>query len=75
MKKLSIFLLVFSIILSSIIPAYSRSKKTNWWRTGTATIQGQVTNLVTNQAISGATVKAGRHMATTDVSGNYDKKY
>ncbi len=71
MKKLSIFLLVFSIILSSVSPAYSRPKKTSWWETGTATIQGKATNSLTNQAISDATVKAGRYRATADANGNY----
>ncbi len=71
MKKLSIFLLIFSMILSSITSAYSQPKKAGWWKTGTATIQGQVTNSVTNQAISGAAVKAGRYRVTTDTNGNY----
>ena len=71
MKKLSIFLLVFSMILSSITLAYSLPKKASWWRAGAATIQGQVTNSVTNQVISGATVRAGRYRATTNVNGNY----
>ncbi len=66
MKKLSIFLLIFSMVLSSVTPAYSRPKKAS-----TATIQGQVTNSVTNQAISGATVRAGRYRVATNENGNY----
>ena len=71
MKKLSVFLLIFSMILSSVTPAYSRPKKAGWWKTGTATIQGQVTDSVTNQAISSAAVRAGRYKAATDANGNY----
>ena len=66
MKKLSIFLLIFSMILSSVSPAYSGPKKAR-----TATIQGRITNSVTNQAISRVAVRAGRYRASTNASGNY----
>ena len=66
MKKLSIFLLIFSIILTSVTPAYSWSRNAR-----TATIQGRITNSVTNQAISGAAVRAGRYRVNTNASGKY----
>ena len=73
MKKLSIFLLIFSIILSSVTPAHSWpwSKSRRPLPPRTATIQGQVTNSATNQAISCVAVRAGRYRATTDANGNY----
>ncbi|MCK4401359.1 carboxypeptidase regulatory-like domain-containing protein [bacterium] len=66
MKKLSVFLLIFSIILSNVTPAYSWSGKTR-----TATIQGRITNSATKQAISGVAVRAGRYRANTNASGKY----
>ncbi|MFH1905230.1 MAG: Ig-like domain-containing protein [bacterium] len=73
MKKLSIFLLIFSVILTSVTPAYSWpwSRNRRPLPPKTATIQGRVTNSITNQAISGAAVRAGSYRATTDVNGNY----
>ncbi|MDO9465206.1 MAG: Ig-like domain-containing protein [bacterium] len=76
MKKLSVFLLIFSIILGSITPAYSWpwSKNRKPVPIKTATIQGRVTDSLTNQAISGAAVQAGSYRATTNASGNYSIK-
>ncbi|MBU0478240.1 carboxypeptidase-like regulatory domain-containing protein, partial [bacterium] len=73
MKKLSIFLLIFSMILTSITPAYSWpwSKNPKPLSPKTATIQGRITDSVTNQAISGTAVQAGSYRATTNASGNY----
>ncbi len=66
MKKLSIFLLIFLMILTSVTPAYSRPG-----RARTATIQGRVTNSATNQAISRVAVRAGRYRVSANASGKY----
>ncbi|MBU0478888.1 carboxypeptidase-like regulatory domain-containing protein, partial [bacterium] len=73
MKKLSVFLLIFSIILSSVSPAYSWpwSKSPKPVPPKTAAIQGRVTDSLTNQAISGAAVQAGSYRANTNANGRY----
>ncbi|MCK5594592.1 carboxypeptidase regulatory-like domain-containing protein [bacterium] len=71
MKKLSIFLLVFSMILSSVTPAHSWPWSRSRRLPKTATIQGQVVDFITNQAVSGAAVRAGRYRASTNASGKY----
>ncbi|MDO9463939.1 MAG: Ig-like domain-containing protein [bacterium] len=73
MKKLSIFLLIFSVILTSVTPAYSWpwSRNRRPLPPKTATIQGRVTNSLTNQAISGAAVRAGSYRASTNANGQY----
>ncbi|MFH1905213.1 MAG: HEAT repeat domain-containing protein [bacterium] len=76
MKKLSVFLLIFSVILTSVTPAHSWpwSRNRRPLPPRTATIQGRVTDSITNQAISGATVRAGSHKAVTNANGNYSIK-
>ncbi len=71
MKKFSIFLLIFSIILTSVTPAHSWPWSRNRRLPKTATIQGRVTNSATNRAISRVAVRAGRYRVTTNASGKY----